>query len=73
MISVLQKWPNLDYLSVIFGFFETFLAKPHLVARQKVTFSTFGWCLSDYKGEILFYQFILSLHSIPRADIFFCI
>ena len=37
-----QKWPNLDYFAVDFGIFEQFLAKPHLVARQNVTFWRFG-------------------------------
>ena len=37
-----QKSPNLDYFTVIFGVFEQFLAKPHLVARQNVTFWRFG-------------------------------
>ena len=41
-----QKSPNLDYLTGFFGVFEQFLAKPHLVARQNVTFSTLGWCMS---------------------------
>ena len=37
-----QKSPNLDYFGVIFGVFEQFLAKPHLVARQNKTIWTFG-------------------------------
>ena len=45
----LQKWPNLDYFTMVFGIFEQFLAKPHLVARQNRTFSTFGWCMSKLK------------------------
>ena len=42
-----QKSPNFHYFTVIvLGIFEQFLAKPHLVARLNVTFSTFGRCMS---------------------------
>ena len=44
--SFSQKWPNLDYFTMVFGIFEQLLAKPHLVARQNMTFSTFGQCMS---------------------------
>ena len=40
--SVLPESPKLHYLTVIFGNFEQFLAKPHLVACQNRTIWTFG-------------------------------
>ena len=32
-----QKSPNFHYLTVTFGFFDQFLANPHLVARKNRT------------------------------------
>ena len=37
-----QKLPNLYYFTGDFGVLEQFLAKPHLLARQNVTFWRFG-------------------------------
>ena len=48
-----------------FGVFEQFSAKPHLVARQNRTISTFGWCMSgtcllglifDFKSFFLLFR-----------------
>ena len=55
-----QKSPNLDYFTVIFGVFEQFLAKPHLVARQNRTISTFGWCMSE-PDQLYFSRFVIWL------------
>ena len=41
-VDFYKKLPTLHYLTVIFGVFEQFLAKPHLVGRQNRTFWTFG-------------------------------
>ena len=51
-ISVLPDvdFTNLDYLTRFFGIFEQFLAKPHFVARQSVTFWTFGKNMSVYNS-----------------------
>ena len=59
-----QKSPNLDYFSVIFCVFEQFLEKPHLVARQNVTFWRFGKNMSgsDYKCLELFSDAFRVLH-----------
>ena len=64
-----QKWPNLDYFTGDFGVFEQFLAKPHLVARQNMTFWRFGKNMSGYhslnfESQILS-LFRLYINSIP--------
>ena len=58
-MQISQKSPNLDHLTSVFGVFEQFLAKPHLEARQNVTFLTLGWCMSalDLKFKIWFQYF----------------
>ena len=68
MIS--QKSPNLDHLTSVF---EQFLAKPHLVARQNVTFWTFGKSMSGYLHTYFikltnFYTHIQNLINLGESE-----
>ena len=49
--GVSQKSPNLHYLAVNFGIFLAIFGKPHLVARQNVTFWKVGKNMSDGKSN----------------------
>ena len=80
-----QKSPNLDYLTVTFAVFEQFLAKPHLVARQIVTFwpfgkNMFGCCLFSLNSKTngkntyinqLFVKVLFDNAVIPQVTILF--